>query len=240
MAKKKSKPTPSAGVRDRDRSHARDNAKQRADARRRARWLWMGLGIAVATAALIAVLASSGSNNAKTASGIEQTRDVQVTGTPLAAFATGADPAVGQAIPEVHGAGFDGSPIAITRDGKAKVLVFVAHWCPHCQKEVPVLAAYLPTHPMPADVELVTVSTSTSPDRPNYPPSAWLADEHWPGPTIADSSTATAATAYGLTSLPYFVAVDKNGNVVARTSGEITTDQFDALVRGASSGTTSS
>lgn len=235
MTKKNSNPRPS----NRGRTHARDNAKRRADTHRRARWLWMGLGIAVATAALIAVLASSGSNNAKTASGVEQTRDVQVTGTALAAFADGADTAVGQPIPEVQGAGFDGTPISITRDGKAKVLVFVAHWCPHCQKEVPILAAYLPTHPMPADVQLVTVSTSTSPDRPNYPPSAWLADERWPGATIADSGNGAAASAFGLTSLPYFVAVDKNGNVVARTSGEITTDQFDTLVKQAASGAAS-
>ena len=224
----------------RDRAHARDNAKRRADARRRTRWLWIGLGIAVATAALIAVLASSGSKTTTTASGVEQTRDVQISGTALPPFAEGADAAVGQPIPEVRGSSFDGSALAITRDGKAKVLVFVAHWCPHCQKEVPLLSAYLPTHPMPSNVSLLTVSTSVSADRLNYPPSAWLADEHWPAPVIADSDQGAAANAFGLVSLPYFVAVDANGNVVARTSGEITTDQFDALVQQAASGTKAS
>ena len=45
------------------------------------------------------------------------------------------DPAVGMTIPTVTGTDFDGNDITITGDdGKAKVIVFVAHWCPHCQK----------------------------------------------------------------------------------------------------------
>jgi uncharacterized protein (DUF1800 family) len=30
--------------------------------------------------------------------------------------------------------------IGIANDGKAKVVLFVAHWCPHCRREVPLLA----------------------------------------------------------------------------------------------------
>ena len=37
--------------------------------------------------------------------------------------------------------------------------------------------------------------------------------------------------AFGLSAFPYFVAADAQGNVVARTSGEITTDQFAALAQ---------
>ena len=47
---------------------------------------------------------------------------------------------------------------------------------------------------------------------------------------MADSDDGAAATAYGLTSFPYFVAVDGEGNVVARVSGELSTAQLDQLV----------
>ena len=40
--------------------------------------------------------------------------------------------------PRWTGQSFDGTPLAINPgDGKPKLVVFVAHWCPHCQAEVP-------------------------------------------------------------------------------------------------------
>jgi thiol-disulfide isomerase/thioredoxin len=179
---------------------------------------------------VIAVVVSRGGNDKNTvAAGIEQTRPVQVVGDSLPQLTTGTDPAIGTLIPELHGASFDGTPVDVTRNGQAKLILFVAHWCPHCQREVPLLANYLLSNPLPAGVELVTVATATSPDQPNYPPSTWLANVQWPSPVVADSSDSAAAHAFGLPGYPYFVAVDSTGHVVARTSGEITTDQFMQL-----------
>lgn len=193
-------------------------------------WLWVALGAIVALAAVLAVVASNGTDRAPSIAGVEETRDVEVGGAALAPLGAGTDPAMGQTIPAVTGATFDGTPVTIGGNGKATVVVFVAHWCPHCQNEVPLLSDHLAGQPMPDGVELVTVSTSTSPERPNYPPSAWLDREDWPGPVLADSADGTAAQAFGLTGLPYFVAVNSAGEVVGRTSGEISTDQFDQLV----------
>jgi hypothetical protein len=39
----------------------------------------------------------------------------------------------------------------------------------------------------------------------------------------------TAAQAVGLDAYPFFVAIDGDGTVVLRTSGELTTDQLDAI-----------
>ncbi len=121
--------------------------------------------------------------------------------------------------------------MTIKADGRPKVVVFVAHWCPHCQREVPRLSEYLRDNPVPAGVEIVTVATGTTADRPNHPPSEWLERENWPGPVLADSEDAKTAEAFGLSAYPFFVAVDKDGKVVARTSGELTTDQFAELLR---------
>ena len=202
----------------------------------------MLLGV-VALAGIVAVVASRGGEDNTSSdpppadasgspeSASAETRPVQVTGDALARFTSEPDPAVGRPIPQVAGASFDGTPVAIEANGRAKVIVVVAHWCPHCQREVPRLSEYLRDTPLPADVEMVTVATGTSPDRPNYPPSKWLADERWPGPVLADTEEGAAAAALGVSAYPFFVAADKDGNVVARTSGELTTEQFAELIR---------
>ena len=61
--------------------------------------------------------------------------------------------------------------------------------------------------------------------------------EGWQATTIQDDDKSSIAAKFGLTSFPYFVAVDADGKVVARTSGEIPTEEFDALVQAARSGT---
>jgi cytochrome c biogenesis protein CcmG/thiol:disulfide interchange protein DsbE len=194
-------------------------------------WLWIGVAVLVLVLAVAALVSSGGSSGKKkSAAGVEETRPVVVTGTALPELPqTGKDPAVGKEIPGVRGQSFDGGPVDIRNDGRPKLILFVAHWCPHCQREVPLLTDYLKSHPLPKGVDLYTVATATNPQRPNYPPSAWLAKVGWKAPTLADSGDAKAANAFGLNAFPYFVAVDGSGKVVARTTGEITTDEFAGL-----------
>ena len=198
--------------------------------KKRPPWLWIGVAGVVLLLA-VAAIASGGSGKKKPAAGVEQTRPVTVTGSSLVELPTtgGDDPAEGKEIPEVTGQSFDGTPVDIRNDGRPKLILFVAHWCPHCQREVPLLAKYLKSNPLPKGVDLYTVATATASARPNYPPSAWLAKEGWKAPTMADSDDAKAANAFGLSAFPYFVAVNGSGKVVARTTGEITTDEFAGL-----------
>jgi thiol-disulfide isomerase/thioredoxin len=194
-------------------------------------WIWFALAGFIALAAVLAVIMSGGSDDPPSAEGTEETRPVAVSGTALPAAGDAADAAVGLTIPLVEGASFDGTPVTISPDGGPTVLVFAAHWCPHCQVEIPLLRDHLAANPLPAGVSLVTVSTSTSADQPNYPPSVWLQDEGWTQTVLADSEEGAAAAAFGVDAFPYFVAVDGGGTVVARTSGELSADQFDQLVQ---------
>ena len=133
-------------------------------------------------------------------------------------------------IPTVSGTSLNGQPVNITNDGKAKVVLFVAHWCPHCRREVPLLANDLRATPLPTSVEMITVSTGVNAGTPNYPPSKWLAGVNWPTPVIADDGQSSAATAYGLTAYPYFVFVDAQNHVVGRSSGEMSLADFRSHV----------
>ena len=51
-----------------------------------------------------------------------------------------------------------------------------------------------------------------------------------------DDAQGTAAEAYGLSGFPFFAAVDGDGKVVERQSGEISMEQFDALIAAAAKG----
>ncbi len=147
----------------------------------------------------------------------------------------GTDSARGCTIPTAEGVDLAGEELTIGPDGTAKLIVFVAHWCPHCQAEVPRIVDHLADSPMPDDVELLAVSTSANPDAPNYPADAWLDEEGWTAPTLDDVDNSVAQQ-FGLSAFPFFVAVDAEGAVVARGSGELTMDQFDTLVEAARTG----
>jgi hypothetical protein len=86
---------------------------------------------------------------------------------------------------------------------------------------------------MPDGVDLYAVSTSVSRDRPNYPPSEWLESVNWRIPTIADTSDSRAAFAYGVNAFPFFVAIDEQGNVKQRVTGELDPSQLAQLVESA-------
>ena len=78
----------------------------------------------------------------------------------------GDDPAIGETPPTLQGYSFDGTPITIgpdSGDGKATMVVFLAHWCPHCNREVPRLVQwYEKDGGVPDDLNIVGVSTGTS------------------------------------------------------------------------------
>ena len=201
--------------------------------------LWIALGV-FALLAVVAIVASMGGNDDSGstagddgASAIEETRPVEVAGTELAEYGSGNDPAIGAPSPVVEGQTFDGASITIGNKGEAQLVFFVAHWCPHCQKEVPVITDWIDESGLPEGVTLKAVSTGLNENAPNYPPSEWLEREAWPVKTLADDEASSAAKAFGLSAYPFFVANNADGEVVARTSGELTVPQLEALVEAA-------
>jgi thiol-disulfide isomerase/thioredoxin len=146
---------------------------------------------------------------------------VTIEGTELPKFVDSVgDPAVGKTIPTVTGKSvFDGSPVVIKPTGKPQAIVFVAHWCPHCQREVPALVKLAKAGKLDG-LQVTAVATGTSPNAPNYPPSSWLKRVGWPYPVMADSTGYQAGSAFGLSAYPTFVLVDGQGHVAGRSTGE--------------------
>jgi thiol-disulfide isomerase/thioredoxin len=171
-------------------------------------------------AVVLAILLAGNSTEPDTTP-LPENPEVIVTGTALPAFPTeGLDSAEGLAAPELSGVDLDGKPLSIAADGRPKALLFLAHWCPHCQAEVPRFLAYVEANGFPSGIDLYGIATSNDPLQANYPPDAWLEREGWTAPVLLDDQFGSAANAYGLVSFPYWVFVDADGNVVARFTGE--------------------
>ncbi|MBI4730455.1 MAG: TlpA family protein disulfide reductase [Acidobacteria bacterium] len=140
------------------------------------------------------------------------------------------DTSIGLVVPELSGTDFAGNPVEVRHDGRPKAIVFLAHWCPHCQNEVPQVQAWLNNKGMPKDVDLISVSTAVRPSSPNYPPDKWLQREGWTLPVLRDDKNSSAAAAHGLTGYPYWIFVDRDGKVVLRTSGELPLDRLEQIL----------
>ena len=119
--------------------------------------------------------------------------------------------------------------ITLEKDGNAKVLLFLAHWCGFCQKEVPVVQEYIDVIGVPQGVEIIAVATSIDRSRDNYPPHDWLAREGWSETQVYDIDR-DIGTAYGVNSFPYWVFLDKDLKVVARRTGNLPQDQVGQLL----------
>jgi thiol-disulfide isomerase/thioredoxin len=165
---------------------------------------------------------------------LERSSHVKVSGKALPTsndVGDSADPAIGRTVPTIAGQGFDGSAVRFVSDGKPRVVLFLAHWCPHCQAEVPRMVKLAKQGKL-AGVEIDTVVTNTDKSFPNYPPSKWLKREHWPfAPVLADDSKSRALAAFGGDGFPFFVVIGANGKVVARASGEITPSDIARVIK---------
>jgi thiol-disulfide isomerase/thioredoxin len=157
--------------------------------------------------------------------------EVTVTGDPLPAMQSGAaDTSTGLAIPGLAGIGVDGEDVAFSNDGRAKIILFVAHWCPHCREEVPIVRDWLAGDGLPEDIDLYAVSTFTDPARANFPPPPWFEAEDWPAPVILDDQSSTAARSFGINAVPAWVFVWDDGTVAFRGTGKPDAAGLDAVV----------
>ncbi len=179
----------------------------------------------ILAAGLTAVLMSRGSKDTPSAQGegVTETHSVTVTGSslPAAPETPGVpDPAVGLVAPTFSGVSLSGAPQTIApKPGRRLMVVVVAHWCPHCQREVPRLIDWSKSGKIPADLDVTFLSTAVEPTAGNYPPSAWLAD--LPFPVMVDDTDKSALIALGGMGFPNLHLIGPDGKVIARTSGEL-------------------
>jgi thiol-disulfide isomerase/thioredoxin len=196
--------------------------------------------VVVLLAAGIAVVVLGGDDGGRgeLAPGQQAFGPVTATGAPLAEYDDGAeeDTAVGRPAPKLEGETASGDPVTIDPAEGPMVIAFLAHWCPHCQAEVPRLVELAGGSDEIEGVPFAAVLTATDPALDNFPPGAWLEREDWPAPAMVDTepedgSIPVAFSAYGVAGYPFLVAIDADGNVAARSSGELGEDGLRAFFR---------
>ena len=194
-------------------------------------YIGAGIAVLIGIAAIVAIGSSGGDDSS--ADGLQQFGEVTVNGDALAPYSDGADDsAVGMPAPEVIGEGFTGNPVT-TKTDAPQMIVFLAHWCPHCQREVPLLVEWERNGEVPAGLEVMAVATATNPTNPNFPPSEWLTREQFPAlwPVLVDDGANTAGNAFGVSGYPFFVLTDAEGKVVFRGSGEISKEELTSIIQ---------
>lgn len=186
----------------------------------------LGVGALIVVAAIAAILLTSGGSGAP-----EPAASIRVAGTALPALpADGADPAIGAQLPTLTGSGPGGGSVTIGPTGTPQVITVLAHWCPHCQVEVPKIVDWQRAgNSLPNGATWSTLSTSISATQPNYPPSAWLEREGWTAPVLTDDAASNGLEALGITSFPGFVFVNSDGTVAGRMTGELEPAQIVAV-----------
>ncbi|MFA9431576.1 TlpA family protein disulfide reductase [Egicoccus sp. AB-alg2] len=192
-------------------------------------------GLAVlALAVVIAVLTTSDTASAVHVADLAGSPEVRSDPLPPFGGDPASDPATGQRAPQVDGQGLAGTAnggrdVTIGEAGTPQLLVFLASWCPACQAELPELVEWLDAGNLPDDVELTAVVTGLDDTRPNWPPTDWLEREGYTGATIVDDADGTIAQTYGMSGTPFWVAVDADGQVVARAAGQLPMPQVQRL-----------
>ena len=202
------------------------------------------VGVVVLGAAAVAIGTGGGSSaGGNDGAALLQYQPVSVSGTPLPPMPDdgSADTAIGQAVPVVKGLDFAGNAVSldVAAGGKPTIVVFLAHWCPHCNREVPRILELDADGGIPEAVRVVGVATGSRADQPNWPPSAWLEKMGWKWERMADSETADAFMAYGGSSYPTMVFVKADGTVQNRVSGEQGVVALRGLVNGLMEGAAS-
>ena len=194
--------------------------------------VFVAIGLVVVAAAAIAIGAGGGSNNSSSTTtipagngsiGAAEFQPVAVTGSALTPLGDGQmDASRGAPGPVLKGYSLTGLPVNVNpmTDGPT-MLVFLAHWCPHCNREVPRLIDWKEQGLVPDNLRVVGITTGSRNDQANWPPSEWIETMKWPFEVMADSETQQAAAAYGVDGYPFMVILDAQGNVAKRMSGEV-------------------
>ena len=211
-----------------------NTSKKKSTSSNRNAWLVGGVIAAVIAIAAIVAISASSKKDQLAVGTVQEFSEVAVTGDALPAFDSAAnpDPAVGMTAPTLTGKSFTGNVVTTESTGTPTLTIFLAHWCPHCQREVPLLVEWEKSGKMPAGIDIVAVATGTDSANPNYPPSEWLARENFPAtwPVMADSADKVGGDAFGLAGYPYFVLVGGDGKVLWRASGEVPMDELTATI----------
>ena len=108
----------------------------------RSAFIWIGVGVVVVVGLFVWAIASGGATSSTNSFEVAAFGDVEVDGSlpaldPANVGIAEFDEAAGLEVPVASGTDYNGEPSSIGDSGEPQIVAFLAHWCPHCQREVP-------------------------------------------------------------------------------------------------------
>jgi len=154
----------------------------------------------------------------ETVTNIEQPIDGVFTGDPAS------DPARGKPAPIITT-----NQNVWPAEDKYTVMFSIAHWCPHCDDELPNIidAAQSASD----DVEVVLVSSAEDKTADNFPGDEWIRSKGWEGVVIDDTPTSAVLQSFGSNSFPFAMVVGPDGNVISRTVGSLDSATIEMMMQ---------
>ena len=136
---------------------------------------------------------------------------------------------VGSTAPDFNANTVDGSSsvsLADTGGKDATMLVFFATWCPHCNKEAPIISELTDSHQEDLRVVMVGVDGQDDPEKVQ----AFVEKYGVDGPAVYDQSLSSP---YKVSGYPTVYVLDKDQKIVAANSGETPQDVLEGWVEDA-------
>ncbi len=192
--------------------------------------LWLGIAAVAVVLVVVAVIATNGGG--ASGGGYSPAPDGSVT----IARDTTQPLQVGDKIPDWSAPALEGygNDTMNWSDyvGKPTVFAVWASWCPHCQTELPKLAAAVDGRP---GVQLVSVTTALGRD-PGPTPANYMASNNLTFPVALDDANTTLMKGLGVQGFPTTFFVDSSGTIVQKGEGEIDASLLDQYLQQLSAG----
>jgi thiol-disulfide isomerase/thioredoxin len=215
----------------RDLSKMSAGARRREEARRKARrkrqLKMYGIPAAIVSALLVvAVVVSLGGS---TATPTTPAKSLQTTGLVTTNGQPRSEPLqAGERIPDFTANLLAGGTVRwASYQGTPTVLALWAPWCPHCQKELPILARVAQGFPQVKVLTLVTAADL----HPGPTVDGFLQSHNLNLATALDDEAGTLGLALGLQAFPTVYYVDANGVVRHTIVGEASPEQMRANIQ---------
>jgi peroxiredoxin len=134
---------------------------------------------------------------------------------------------VGSQAPDFNTTTVDGSSVSLGDTGgkDATMLVFFATWCPHCNKEAPIISELADNH-QDLQVIMVGIDGQDNPEKVQ----AFVEKYGIEGPAVYDPSLDSP---YKVSGYPTVYVLDKDQKIVAANAGETPPDVLEGWVEDA-------